>query len=168
MTANELQLLAESLKLPHDKVKSLYEKFEGLDKDKKGYVSKTDFISQIKTEGSKDEDFYNRILEQFEDSPGSDQIDFDLLLTHISNFSNNKNKAKIKFLFDFLDKKKKGLIGLEELKECFKMVKLKTLTDKDINDIAIQTLSYADKDRDGHLNFEEFCEFYNEVLKISI
>ena len=168
MTSNELQLLAESLKLPFERVKNIYDNFESLDRDKKGYVSKADIMAKIKTDSTKDEFFYNRILEQFEDTPNSDQIDFEQLLSQVHGFSSNKSKTKIRFLFDFLDKKKKGLIGLEELKDCFKLVKLKTLTDKDINEIAYQTLAYADKDGDGYLNFEEFTEFYNHVLKMSI
>ena len=50
----------------------------------------------------------------------------------------------------------------------FKFIKVEHFNENDVNDIAAQTVKFADQDGDGHLNFDEFKGFYNNVLQITI
>ena len=42
------------------------------------------------------------------------------------------------------------------------------LIEADVNEIAIQTVKFADTDGDNALNFDEFKQFYKNVLQITI
>lgn len=39
---------------------------------------------------------------------------------------------------------------------------------REIQEIALQTIMYADKEQKGSLNFQEFKNFFNSVIQISI
>ena len=45
---------------------------------------------------------------------------------------------------------------------------LEHLNEADVNEIASQTVRFADHDGDNAQNFEEFKQFYNNVLQITI
>lgn len=168
LTLEELTVLAENSGLSEHELKNLHIKFKKFDKDNKGYVTKEDLIDRMKPENKEDKVFYSQIFEQFSVVNESGEIDFHYLITTINAFENDKKQGKLKFLFEFIDKDRNGLVGTDELASCFKMIKLPNLDEMNLNDIAFQTLAYADKDGDGYLNFEEFSDFYNAVLNISI
>ena len=48
------------------------------------------------------------------------------------------------------------------------MINLPNIKKDDIEEIAEQTISYSDKTNKGGINFEEFSEFFNSVLQITI
>ena len=90
-----------------------------------------------------------------------------MILT-IEDFEKNRKENKLRTLFTLLDSDQNGLVGIEELEEGFKMIEMSSMKSGDIREIAEQTLLYADNDQDGFLNFEEFQDFYNAVLQITI
>ena len=67
-----------------------------------------------------------------------------------------------------LDKDNDGKVNPDDLVEGFKPVMIKDLNDADVNEIANQTVKFADQDGDNALNFDEFKMFYNNLLKITI
>lgn len=168
LTIHELNMLAENSGLSEKDLKVLYANFQKLDKDNKGFVTKNDISAQLKSKCNKDSNLLNRIFEQFENYSQYKEIDFNKLVSSIYAFEDNEKEHKLRFLFNLIDTDKDGLIGEKELEEGFKLVKLEPLNNQDLTEIAQQTLLYADHDRDGYMNFEEFKEFYNSVLQISI
>ena len=168
LTLDELTVLAENSGLSEHELKNLHIRFKKFDKDNKGYVTKSDLIEKMKPENEEDRVFYGQICDQFSAVSESGEIDFHYLITTVNAFENDKKQGKLKFLFEFIDRDRNGLVGADELATCFKMIQLPNLEEMNLNDIAFQTLAYADKDGDGFLNFEEFSDFYNAVLNISI
>lgn len=83
------------------------------------------------------------------------------------HFSDDKDQ-KLRILFNLLDDDNDGLIGIEELERGFLLVKVAHIDSKDLREIATQTLMYADKERRGVINFEEFQKFFDSVLQITI
>ena len=168
LSLKELTTLAENSGLSEHELKNLHTKFKKFDRDDKGYVTKEDLIVKMKNGNKEDKIFYEKICDQFVSFGQKEEIDFHHLITTINAFENDKKDGKLRFLFEFIDSDKNELVGVEELEECFKLIKLPNLDEMNLNDIAFQTLAYADKDGDGYLNFDEFCDFYNSVLNISI
>lgn len=67
-----------------------------------------------------------------------------------------------------MDTNHDGFLSSEELINGFKYVMLDHLNETDVNEIANQTIKFADTDGDNALNFEEFKSFYTNVLQITI
>jgi len=168
LTLQTLNTLTENSGLSEQDLKLLYSNFQKLDKDNKGYVSKDDILYKINGKGNKDTALLTKLFEEFENYSKYKEIDFNKLITVINAFEENKKENKLMFLFNLIDSDKNGLIGVKELEEGFRLVKLEPLNNQDLTEIAEQTLLYADHDKDGYMNFEEFKEFYNSVFQISI
>lgn len=142
----------------------MFKKFGKVDKGEKGYVSTQD-INQV---CDFKESSIGRVVSDNLASGFGDQIDFRNLIKTLSAFHHNDEDAKLKFLFNLLDSDKNGLLNAEELIFGFKFVMLDHLNDNDVNEIATQTIKFADQDGDNALNFSEFKHFYNNVLQITI
>ena len=168
LTVQELNALADNSGLSEQDLKHLYTNFQKFDKDDKGYVNKADILNKLQSKTNKDISLLNKVIEQFENYSKFKEIDFNQLVATIHAFDENKKEEKLRFLFELIDTNKDGLIGAKELEEGFRLVKLEPLKNQDLTEIAQQTLLYADHDNDGFMNFEEFKEFYNSVLQISI
>lgn len=168
LSIQELNNLAANSGLSESELKTLHSNFQKFDTGNKGFVTREDILIKLSTKGSQDNALTQRIFEQFESFSKHKEIDFNKLITITNAFDANKKDAKLKFLFDMIDSDKDGLIGVKELEAGFSLVKLEKMSSQDLSEIAQQTLLYVDKDNDGFMNFEEFKEFYNSVLQISI
>jgi Ca2+-binding EF-hand superfamily protein len=151
-----------------DEIHTLHANFRHLDKDHKGFVSKKDIIDRLGTTSADDKVFLNKLLDLFSDKSPDHRVSFQEFIIGLSDLRSDNKDSKLRLLFDLIDSDKNGLLGAKELEEAFKLVKLEHLTKQDITEIAHQTLIYADVNQDGFLDFEEFKEFYNTVLQITI
>ena len=142
----------------------MFKKFGKLDKTEKGYVSTADINKVCNFE----QDSLGEVVSDKMASGFGDQIDFRNLVKNQSTFHNNEEDGKQKFLFNLLDSNNDGLLTAEELIFGFKFVMLDHLNESDVNEIATQTVKFADTDGDNALNFDEFKHFYNNVLQITI
>ena len=160
----ELQTLSMKTKYSEDTIRSMHKKFAKLDRAEKGYVSVED-LGQICDTRTND---LNRLVTQQLSSGLGDQVDFKKLLGSLSAFHNNNQEAKLRFLFEMCDKQRQGRLTVSDLVDAFRLIKVEHFNDSDINEIANQTIKFADHDGDGALNFDEFKNFYNNVLQITI
>ena len=142
----------------------MHKKFIKLYRGDKGYVSAEDLrqVSDFKSS-----DLNNLIASQLT-SGISDQVDFKKLLMSLSAFHHNQQDAKLRFLFEMCDSQKHGKLSPKDLIAAFRLIKVEHFNDSEIQEIAAQTVKFADHDGDGYLNFDEFKNFYNNVLQITI
>ena len=160
----DLQVLSQQSKYSEDTIRGMHKKFVKLDRTEKGYVGRDD-LNQISD--FKNSDMNSLICQQLTGGV-SDQIDFKKLLLALSAFHYNDQDAKLKFLFDLCDRNKQGKLRATDLSDAFKMIQVEHYSEADLKEFATQTVKFADQDGDGALNFEEFKQFYNSVLQITI
>lgn len=145
-------------------LKGMFKKFGKLDKEEKGFVSTADLNNVCAFK----EDSLGKVVSDKMSAGFRDQIDFKCLVKNLSVFYNNDEEAKLHFLFNLLDSNSDGFLTADELIFGFKYVMLDHLNESDVNEIAIQTVKFADTDGDNALNFDEFKNFYKNVLQITI
>ena len=75
----------------------------------------------------------------------------------VSKFPAEK-KEKLMFAFRIYDIDNDGYISNGELFQVLKMMVGSNLKDTQLQQIVDKTILFADKDEDGKINFEEFCE----------
>jgi len=168
LSQNELEGLAKITGSSLDEIQALHANFQQLDREHKGFVSKRDVIDRLGSTSSDDKIFLNKLLDLFTDKSHDHRVSFQEFIIGLSDLRSDNKDSKLRLLFDLIDSDRNGLLGAKELEEAFKLVKLEHLTKQDITEIAYQTLTYADAGQDGYLDFEEFKEFYNTVLQITI
>ncbi len=168
MNQDELESLAKMTGSSQEDIQLMHSNFVKLDRDQKGYVTKKDVIDRLGISSNEEKIFMSKLLDLFGDKTADNRINFYEFIMAISDFKSDSKDKKLKILFNLIDTDQNGLLGVKEIEEAFRMVKLEHLTKQDIAEIAYQTLLYADNDQDGHLDFEEFKEFYNTVLQITI
>lgn len=152
----------------------LYERFEALDKDKKGYLSPQDFgaIKELAMNPICD-----RIIGAFFSS-GQEMLDFSSfvrILAHFRPIDNNRPKEpnspdpinsrinKLKFAFQLYDQDKDGKISRNELLQVLRAMLEKQVTEEQLESIADRTIQEADLDRDDAISFEEFRKSLEKV-----
>jgi serine/threonine-protein phosphatase 2B regulatory subunit len=87
-------------------------------------------------------------------------VDFQEFIRGLSVFSVNSDKmAKLGYAFKVYDMDRDGYISNGELFIVLKMMVGNNLKDHQLQQIVDKTIMEADKDGDGRLSFEEFCEF---------
>lgn len=152
----------------------LFERFEALDKDKKGYLSPEDFgaIKELAMNPICD-----RIIGAFFSS-GQEALDFSSfvrILAHFRPIDNNRPKEpnspdpinsrinKLKFAFQLYDQDKDGKISRNELLQVLRAMLEKQVTEEQLESIADRTIQEADLDRDDAISFEEFRKSLEKV-----
>ncbi|XP_007246042.3 calcineurin B homologous protein 2 [Astyanax mexicanus] len=152
----------------------LFERFEALDKDKKGYLSPQDFeaIKELALNPICD-----RIIGAFFSS-GQEMLDFSSfvrILAHFRPIDNNRTKEpnspdpinsrinKLKFAFQLYDQDKDGKISRNELLQVLRAMLEKQVTEEQLESIADRTIQEADLDRDDAISFEEFRKSLEKV-----
>lgn len=73
----------------------------------------------------------------------------------------NSRKQKLYFMFKIYDVNDDHLIDLDDLMSILKMMVGTYVDETRIRRIAERTLREADKDCDGHIDFEEFCAAFS-------
>jgi len=67
-------------------------------------------------------------------------------------------QKRLRFIFRIYDMDRDGYISNGELFQVLKMMTGKNLSDPQLQQIVDKTIIYLDKDMDGRISFEEFCQ----------
>lgn len=80
-----------------------------------------------------------------------------------------KQTKTLKKLFDMLDDDKSGSIDGKEVKALTKQLKksFEEVNKRKLKDIELKAIiNHSDHNRDGEIDFKEFCQMMNEVAKL--
>lgn len=138
-----------------EEIARLGKRFRKLDLDNNGALSVDEFMSLPELQQNP---LVQRVIEIF-DQDGNGEVDFREFIEGVSQFSVKGDKSqKLRFAFKIYDVDKDGLISNGELFTVLKMMVGNNLKDTQLQQIVDKTIVYADKDGDGKINFEEFCQ----------
>uniref|UniRef100_A0A915HE40 EF-hand domain-containing protein n=1 Tax=Romanomermis culicivorax TaxID=13658 RepID=A0A915HE40_ROMCU len=138
-----------------DEIKRLARRFKKLDLDGSGSLSIDEFMSLPELQQNP---LVQRVIEIF-DTDGNGEVDFKEFIQGISQFSVKGDKeTKLRFAFRIYDMDKDGFISNGELFQVLKMMVGNNLKDTQLQQIVDKTILFHDKDGDGRISFEEFCE----------
>ncbi|KAF9414905.1 hypothetical protein HW555_007296 [Spodoptera exigua] len=122
-----------------DEIRRLGKRFRKLDLDNSGALSIDEFMS----------------LPELQQNP---LVDFKEFIQGVSQFSVKGDKlSKLRFAFRIYDMDNDGFISNGELFQVLKMMVGNNLKDTQLQQIVDKTILFADKDEDGKISFEEFC-----------
>merc|ERR1712168_663355 len=98
-----------------------------------------------------------RVIDIF-DADGNGEVDFKEFIQGMSQFSVKGDKeSKLRFAFRIYDMDNDGYISNGELFQVLKMMVGNNLKDTQLQQIVDKTILFHDKDNNGKINFEEFC-----------
>lgn len=138
----------------------LYQNFISMDANKNGLIEPDEFFNVPEL---KDNPIVNRIISVF-DKNGDGKISFYEFVWGLSALTNNANlEGKLKFAFQIYDMNNDGYISNGDLFNCLKMLVGDNLNDIQIQQLSDRTLIAADKDLDGKISYEEFCNFVKDI-----
>ncbi|XP_028680362.1 calcineurin B homologous protein 2 [Erpetoichthys calabaricus] len=152
----------------------LYDRFQVLDKDDNGVLSRRDLqsIGELAVNPLGD-----RIIDAFFPN-GVETIDFRSFVRILAHFRPteenrqrepnaseplNSRNSKLKFAFQLYDQDKDGKISRAELLQVLRMMVGVEVTDEQLESIADRTIQEADLDGDGTISFEEFKKSLEKV-----
>ncbi|XP_063349855.1 calcineurin B homologous protein 2 isoform X1 [Pelmatolapia mariae] len=152
----------------------LYDRFESLDRDNRGYLSPDDFEA---LGGLAMNPIGGRIIDAFFSS-GQDTVDFSSfvrILAHFRPADRNRNKEgtqqelpncrtrKLKFAFQLYDLDRDGKISREELLQVLRAMLGLQVTEEQLQSIAERAIQEADLDKDDAISFDEFKKSLEKV-----
>nr|AAO59418.1 calcineurin B [Schistosoma japonicum] len=138
-----------------EEIKRLAKRFRKLDLDGSGSLSVKEFMSLPELQQNP---LVARVIEIF-DTDGNGEVDFKEFMDGMSQFSvKGEKEAKLKFAFKIYDMDKDGYISNGELFQVLKMMVGNNLKDTQLQQIVDKTTMFANKDGDGRISFEEFCD----------
>ena len=136
-------------------IKRLGKRFKKLDLDHSGSISVDEFMALPELQNNP---LVQRVIDIFDEDQNG-EVDFKEFIQGLSQFSVKGDKiSKLRFLFKIYDIDNDGYISNGELYQVLKMMVGSNIKDTDLQQIVDKTILYADKDEDGKINFEEFCE----------
>ncbi|KAG5837298.1 calcineurin B homologous protein 2 [Anguilla rostrata] len=152
----------------------LYDRFETLDRDKKGYLSLKDFgsIKELALNPIGD-----RIIGAFF-TPGQETVDFHSFVRILAHFrpvdknqprdpntleAINSRTSKLRFAFQLYDQDKDGKISRGELLQVLRMMMEMQVTEEQLESIVDRTIMEADLDGDDAISFDEFRKSLEKV-----
>jgi len=142
----------------------LTRRFKKLDTDHSGSLSVNEFMSVPELQQNP---LVQRVIDIF-DEDNNGEVDFKEFIRGISQFSvRGEKNTKLKFAFRIYDIDRDGFISNGELFTVLKMMVGNNLKDSQLQQIVDKTIMFHDKDGDGKINFEEFCDVveHTEVHK---
>jgi len=138
-----------------EEIKRLGKRFKKLDLDNSGSLSVDEFMSLPELQQNP---LVRRVIDIF-DEDNNGEVDFKEFIQGVSQFSVKGDKSsKLKFAFKIYDMDNDGYISNGELFQVLKMMVGSNLKDTQLQQIVDKTILFADKDDDGKINFDEFCE----------
>ena len=138
-----------------EEIKRLGKRFKKLDLDHSGSISVDEFMALPELQNNP---LVQRVIDIFDEDQNG-EVDFKEFIQGLSQFSVKGDKiSKLGFVFKIYDIDKDGYISNGELYQVLKMMVGSNIKDTDLQQIVDKTILYADKDEDGKINFEEFCE----------
>ena len=136
-------------------IKRLGKRFKKLDLDNSGSLSVDEFMALPELQKNP---LAQRVIDIF-DKDKNGEVDFNEFIQGVSQFSVRSDKSsKLRFVFKIYDIDNDGYISNGELFQLLKMMVGSNLEDTALQQIVDKTILFADKDEDGKINFEEFCE----------
>lgn len=137
-----------------DEIRRLGKRFRKLDLDNSGALSIDEFMSLPELQQNP---LVQRVIDIF-DEDRNGEVDFKEFIHGVSQFSvKGDRETKLKFAFRIYDIDNDGFISNGELYQVLKMMVGNNLKDTQLQQIVDKTILFADKDRDGKINFQEFC-----------
>lgn len=137
-----------------DEIRRLGKRFRKLDLDNSGALSIDEFMSLPELQQNP---LVQRVIDIF-DEDRNGEVDFKEFIQGVSQFSvKGDRESKLKFAFRIYDIDNDGFISNGELYQVLKMMVGNNLKDTQLQQIVDKTILFADKDRDGKINFQEFC-----------
>ena len=140
--------------LDADTVTKLKEVFDVFDYDGSGQISMEELVNTIKALGIENQ--AGQILNIVQAAGVTGEFDFGTFL-EIFGFSGD-SEGSLQSVFDTFDSTGTGAFGPEEFEKVAASVG-ENLSPADVD----QMIEYADKDRDGVINFQEFCDVVTKV-----
>merc|ERR1712123_190747 len=138
-----------------DEIARLGKRFKKLDLDNSGSLSVDEFMSLPELHQNP---LVQRVIEIFDDDQNG-EVDFKEFIQGVSQFSVKGDKdTKLRFAFRIYDIDNDGYISNGELFQVLKMMVGNNLKETQLQQIVDKTILFADKDGDGKINFEEFCD----------
>jgi len=138
-----------------EEIKRLARRFKKLDLDGSGSLSIDEFMSLPELQQNP---LVQRVIDIF-DTDGNGEVDFKEFIQGISQFSVKGDKeTKLRFAFKIYDMDRDGYISNGELFQVLKMMVGNNLKDTQLQQIVDKTILFHDKDMDGRISFEEFCD----------
>eukprot|EP00736_Rhodelphis_marinus_P000565 Rmarinus@m.28188 len=153
LTSDDVGKLQDGTNFTEDEIKRIYKRFQKLDKNGNGVVSKDEFMEIPELACNP---LVNRVISIF-DNDGDGNVDFTEFILGLNAFSSKGGKEeKLKFAFRIYDIDGNGYISNGELFTVLKMMVASNLTDTQLQQIVDKTMIEADKDMDGQLSYDEF------------
>ena len=141
-------------------LKILYRNFISMDANKNGLIEPDEFFDVPEL---KDNPIVQRIIHVF-DKNGDGKISFYEFVWGLSALTSDaKLEEKQKIAFQIYDMNNDGYLSNGDLFHCLKMLVGDNLTDIQIQQLSDRTLIAADKDLDGKISYEEFCNFTKDI-----
>lgn len=152
----------------------LYDRFVSLDKEEKGFLSKSDFQN---IGGLAVNPLGERIINAFFPD-GNEAVDFRTFVRILAIFrpiENEKNKDpnapepvnsranKLKFAFQLYDQDNDGKITKKELLQVLRMMVGVQVTEEQLENITERTIQEADLDGDNTISFKEYAMSLEKV-----
>jgi len=138
-----------------EEIRRLLKKFKNLDLDHSRTLSSNEFLSVPQLQQNP---LVQRVIDIFDEDQNG-EVDFKEFIQGVSQFSVKGDKSsKLRFAFKIYDMDNDGYISNGELFQVLKMMVGSNLKDTQLQQIVDKTILFADKDEDGKINFEEFCE----------
>jgi serine/threonine-protein phosphatase 2B regulatory subunit len=141
-------------------LKILYKNFISMDANKNGLIEPDEFFDVPEL---KDNPIVQRIIHVF-DKNGDGKISFYEFVWGLSALTSDaKLEEKQKIAFQIYDINNDGYLSNGDLFNSLKMLVGDNLTDIQIQQLSDRTLIAADKDLDGKISYEEFCNFTKDI-----
>ncbi|XP_064403617.1 calcineurin subunit B type 1-like [Halichondria panicea] len=142
-------------KFEPDEIKRLSRSFKKLDVNQNGSLSVEEFMSIPELQQNP---LVRRVIDIL-DTDRNGEVDFQEFIEGVSQFSVEGDRdKKLKFAFRIYDIDQDGFISNGELFQVLKTMVGNNLTEKQLQEIVDKTILYSDKDGDGKISYEEFCD----------
>ena len=141
-------------------LKILYKNFQDLDKDKSGSIEPGELFNVPEL---KENPIVQRIISIF-DKNNDGKISFYEFVLGLSSLTNSGNtEEKLKIAFQIYDMNNDNYISNGDLFNLLKILVGDNLTNIQLQQLVDRTIIAADKDLDGKIGYEEFCEFVRDM-----
>jgi len=143
-----------------EKIKRLNKSFRKLDVNKSKTLSAEELMA---VPGLQANPLVQRVIDIF-DRDGNKEIDFIEFLEGISHFTEaGDTERKLKFVFKMYDIDQDGFITNGELFTVLKLMVADNLGDVQLQQIVDKTIQRFDRDGDGRISYQEFCDGFGDM-----
>ena len=159
LTNKDIQKLRNETDIKAQDIKKCHQKFNNLDKEKKGYVSITDLVNI--PELSKNPLRYH-IAQYMNNNNDNESINFETFIKVMDIFKNNKTEKQFKFMYELFDFDKDGKISSEDLLITFKLILGNSLNEEQIVEIVDKTINEYSSDQ-KYIYYKDFVKIMNDA-----